>query len=64
MDGMLSSIAAVGARLNTVELQTHYQAAVLRMEKELIQDVGQAAVKLIESATIDPAIGQRLDIRG
>ena len=57
-------IAAIGARLDAIEFRTAYQAAVLRLQKDLIQDVGQAAIKLIQSATIDPAIGQHLDIRG
>jgi len=49
--------------LSEAQFQAEFQARVASLQKDAIEREGDLALKLIESASIDPAVGQQLDIR-
>ncbi|MBN2309453.1 MAG: hypothetical protein JXR94_10810 [Candidatus Hydrogenedentes bacterium] len=59
----ISSVSSVGTGLRAVQFQAEYQAAVLREQKQVIEDVGNAALQLIQAAlAADPDLGQNLHV--
>ncbi|GMV91134.1 MAG: hypothetical protein AMXMBFR82_09120 [Candidatus Hydrogenedentota bacterium] len=59
----VSSIAALGAGLESARLATEYQALALRKQVEALNLQGDLALQLIQSAVItDSAVGANLDV--
>lgn len=59
----VSSIAALGAGLESARLATEYQTLALRKQVEALNLQGDLALQLIESAVItDAAVGANLDV--
>ncbi len=44
------------------QFQAEFQARVASLQKDAAELEGELALKLIESASIDPAVGRQLDI--
>ena len=60
MDGV-SPVSGVGMR--SVQLQAQYQARVMAKQQRAVADVGSAALKLIESAVVQPTdVGASLNV--
>ncbi len=58
-----SSIAALGAGLESARLETEYQALALRRQVDALNLQGDLALQLIQSAVItDQAVGANLDV--
>ena len=63
MDGV-ASISGVGAVASSVQLQAEFQLQALLKQKEVVTDLGNSALKLIQSAVVDAsASGYDLDVR-
>lgn len=59
----LSAVAGVGPGVPTAQLEMQYQAAVVKQQKEAMDAVGTAALRLIQAAFIrDPSKGQNMDV--
>ena len=61
----LAQVTGVGSALSAVQFQAQYQATALNMQKQAIQDAGEAALRLITtalSAAADPNVGRNLDV--
>jgi len=57
------AIGPVGPGLAAIRIQAQYQAAVLKKQVDLTEDLGQLAVQLIQAAVVaTPATGQTLDV--
>ncbi|MCP4644198.1 MAG: hypothetical protein GY851_27395 [bacterium] len=57
----MDAVSAVGT--SAAEFQAKYQVAVLAKQINVTKDMGDMALKLIESAGIgDPAVGNRVNI--
>jgi hypothetical protein len=57
-----SPVVAVGTGLSNVQFQAERQAATVRLEKQVIQDLGSAALRLIQATVgADPALARNLD---
>ena len=52
---MTASVASVGT--HPAQVQVQYQAAVLAKQKSVAEGIGEAAVKLIETAMATPEQG-------
>ena len=59
----LSGISSVGPGLTGVRIATELQVAAVSRTKDALEFQGEAALQLIESASIDPDVGQNLDLR-
>ena len=62
----MSSVSAIaqGADMSPSELEAAYQTAVIRKQKEVLEDQGELALKLIQSASVvDPDIGRNLNVQ-
>ncbi len=59
----ISAISGVAAGLTSARISTELQVAAIGRAKDAIEFQGEAAVKLIESASIDSNVGQHLDVR-
>jgi len=55
-------ISAINSALSTVALHTQYQVVAAKKSMDTQCLLGEAALKLIQSASIDPNIGQKLNI--
>ena len=60
---MASAISSVGPGLAGVQLAAELQAATLSLTKDAIELEGQAALRLIQSAVVDPAVGGNLNVQ-
>ena len=59
----VGAIASLGTALSGAQFNAEFTAAALSVQLEVAQDAGQNALRLIQSATLDPSIGQTLDLR-
>jgi len=58
----VNGITGLGSALSNVQLQTQIQTAVLSKQQDVVKELGDLALKLIESASIDPSVGRGLDV--
>lgn len=60
----MSGISAAGgaAGIQSLQFQAEYQAKAVALQKEAIDLQGQSALQLIQSAGVQGAGGQQLDI--
>ncbi|MCC6486557.1 MAG: hypothetical protein IT364_03590 [Candidatus Hydrogenedentes bacterium] len=59
----ITSIGGVATGISQVQFETLYQAQALVRQQQAARDVGTAALNLIQAAfSIDPAVGQNLDV--
>ena len=59
----ISSIAALGAGLESARLATEYQALAIRRQVDALNLQGDLALQLIESAVVtDAAVGGNLNV--
>ena len=56
------SVTSVGPGLDGLRIATEIQSATAGLLKDALEAEGQAALKLIQSASIDPQVGGQLDI--
>lgn len=56
------AISAVNTALQTTRIQGNYQVAALKKSQNTQEMLGKAAIQLIQSATIDPGVGQQLNV--
>ena len=49
--------------LKTAQISMEYYVKILNMRKSVMQQQGDMAIKLIQSATLPPTQGQKLDIK-
>ncbi len=49
--------------LKTAQISMEYYARVLNMRKSVMQQQGDMAIKLIQSAVLPPTQGQNLDVK-
>ena len=59
----LPAIAVIGTALSAARIEAQFSALALTMQMESVQQLGQNAVHLIKAASLDPAVGQYIDIR-
>lgn len=60
----VSGAATQNGTMSTQRLSAEMQAAVLKKQKDVVQEMGDNAVKLIQSARIDPdpSVGRNLNL--
>jgi hypothetical protein len=58
----ISAITGISAGLTSARISTELQVAAIGRAKDAIEFQGEAAIKLIESASVDPEVGQHLDV--
>jgi hypothetical protein len=65
MDGTVS-VSGVGAVASSTQIQTSYQAKMLKMEQDTMKDLGASALKLIQASFVPTPtdVGNDLDISG
>ncbi|HNR34297.1 MAG TPA: YjfB family protein [Candidatus Hydrogenedentes bacterium] len=56
------AIGAVNTAIQTTRVQSAFQVAAARKSMDVQQLIGQAAIQLIQSASLDPDIGRHLDV--
>ena len=56
------AISAVNTALDSNALQAQYQVAVAKKGMDAQRFLGDSAVKLIQSASIDPSVGRNLNV--
>ena len=56
------AISAVNMALSTNALQAQFQIAAARKGLDAQRFQGEAAIKLIQAASLDPNVGRNLDI--
>lgn len=62
MEG-IASISGMARGLAAVEFAAQYQVAVLKKQIEVIEEMGELALRLIQSVPrIDPEVGAHLDV--
>ncbi len=49
--------------LKTAQISMEYYARILNMRKSVMQQQGDMAIKLIQSAVLPPTQGQNLDVK-
>ncbi len=49
--------------LKTAQISMEYYAKILNMRKSVMQQQGDMAIKLIQSAVLPPTQGQNLDVK-
>jgi|GEM_PF-2503193 len=60
----MSDVSAVSLNnIRTAQIQTEYQMRVLLMRRNVMQQQGEMAIKLIQSATLPEYQGKNLDVR-
>ncbi len=59
----ISAISGIAAGLTSARISTEFQIAAISRAKDAIEFQGEAAIKLIESAVVDPDVGQNIDVR-
>lgn len=59
----ISAISGISAGLTSARISTELQVAAIGRAKDAIEFQGEAAVKLIESATVNSGVGQNFDVR-
>jgi len=59
----LSAVTGISAGLTSARISTELQVAAIGRAKDAIEFQGEAAIKLIESASVDPDVGQNIDVR-
>ncbi len=60
---MASGISSLGPGLAGVQLAAQFQAATLSLAKDALELEGEAALRLIQSATVDPAVGSNINVQ-
>jgi hypothetical protein len=58
----MAGIASVGGSLSSVEFQAQRAAATASLQKDALEQLGDSALKLIESASLD-GTGRNLNIQ-
>ncbi len=61
--GYVSAIGGYGMGLSQAEFAAQYQITVMKKQLDLMQEMGDLALQLIRSASVDPDIGTQLNIR-
>ncbi len=59
----LGAISAIGSALTGARIESQFTALVLSAQLDVMQDIGQSAVRLIQAAALDPAVGNALDVQ-
>ncbi len=59
----ISSVAAVGNGTSPTQFEAEYTARAAKMAKDAVDMEGDMALKLIESASVDAKVGQRLNMK-
>ena len=59
----MSGVAGLGPSLTGPQLAIEYQARTLSLQIDAIDEEGRLALELIESASIDPNVGQNVNVR-
>lgn len=59
----ISAITGLSAGLTAARISTELQIAAIGRTKDAIEFQGEAAIRLIESAVVDPNVGQNFDVR-
>ena len=58
-----SAITGLATGLASTQISAQVQLAAVARTKDALELQGQAALKLIESAVVDPDVGQSIDVR-
>ena len=59
----MQGVGAIGQGASgAAKLEAEYLMRVLSMQKDAIRQQGQMAIKLIEAATVDAAVGSNLSV--
>ena len=56
------AVSANNSALNNTALQAAYQAAVAKKGIDAQRFLGESALKLIQSASVDPGVGRNLNV--
>ncbi|HOD51264.1 MAG TPA: hypothetical protein PLJ71_12165 [Candidatus Hydrogenedentes bacterium] len=56
----ISSVASVGT--NLAQFRTQYQAAVMAKQQEVVQGIGAAVIRLIQTALVNPELGNNINM--
>ena len=59
----ISAIAGIGSGLTAARISTELLVATVARTKDALEFQGEAAIKLIEAAVVDTAVGQNFDVR-
>lgn len=59
----ISAISGIASGLSAARISTELQVAAIGRAKDALELQGESAIKLIESAVIDSAVGQNIDVR-
>ena len=65
MDGLVS-VSGVGAVASSAQIQAQYQVKAVKLQIDIVKDLGASALKLIQASVIPASsdVGNDLDISG
>ncbi len=58
----MAGIPSIGGALTSSQIATQFQVQALVLQKNVTEELGEQAVQLIQSASIDQTIGQNLNL--
>ena len=58
----ITGITSGATPSSSAELAIAYEAAALKKQVQVARDIGTAALTLIQSAVVNPDVGQNLDV--
>jgi hypothetical protein len=63
---LVASVSSSGGQYagatGNARLSAEYSAAVLKKQKDVVEELGAMAVELIQQASVNPQVGRNLDI--
>ncbi len=59
----MTGISAVGGGMSSAQLEAEYAVRVAALQKNAIDTAGDMALKLIQSAAVDPATGGNINLQ-
>lgn len=58
----ISTLGGVSAGLQTSQINSQYQVLALKKQLDAAKQIGDSAVQLIQSASIDPSVGKHVNL--
>ncbi|MBI5094433.1 MAG: putative motility protein [Candidatus Hydrogenedentes bacterium] len=58
----ISGINGASAGLQAAQITSQYQVLALKKQLDATKLIGDSAIKLIQSASVDPAVGKKLNV--
>ena len=58
----ISTLGGVSAGLQSSQINSQYQVLALKKQLDASKQIGDSAVQLIQSASVDPAVGKNINV--